>query len=41
MRDFIIKDNIKGKIGTFNFINGKLIQKLNIYKVSNKKFTKF
>ena len=41
MKDFIIKDNIKGKIGTFNFIDGKLIQKLNIYKVSDKKFIKF
>ncbi len=41
MRDFIIKDNIKGKIGTFNFIDGKLIQKLNMYKVSDKKFIRF
>ena len=41
MKDFIIKDSIKGKIGTFNFKDGKLIQKLNMYKVSNKKFIKF
>ena len=41
IKDFIIKDNIKGKIGTFNFIDGRLIQKLNMYKVSDKKFTKF
>ena len=41
MKDFIIKDNIKGKIGTFNFIDGKLIQKLSMYKVSDKKFMKF
>lgn len=41
MKDFIIKDNIKGKIGTFNFIDGRLIQKLSMYKVSDKKFTKF
>ena len=41
MKDFVIKDNIKGKIGTFSFKDGKLIQKLNMYKVSNKKFTKF
>ncbi len=41
MKDFIIKDNIKGKIGTFNFIDGKLIQKLSMYKVSDKKFIKF
>ena len=41
IRDFIIKDRIKGKIGTFNFIDGKLIQELNIYNASNKKFVKF
>ena len=41
IKDFVIKDNIKGKIGTFNFVDGKLIQKLNIYKVSDKKFIKF
>ena len=41
MKDFIIKDSIKGKIGTFNFIDGKLIQKLSMYKVSDKKFQKF
>ena len=41
MKDFIIKDSIKGKIGTFKFTEGKLIQKLNIYKVSDKKFIKF
>ena len=40
-KNFIIKDNIKGKIGTFNFIDGKLIQKLSMYKVSDKKFMKF
>ena len=40
MKDFIIKDNIKGKIGTFNFVDGKLIQKLNMYKVSDNKFKK-
>ena len=41
MKDFVIKDNIKGKVGTFNFIDGKLIQKLNMYKVSDKEFQKF
>ena len=41
VKDFIIRDKIKGKIGTFNFIDGKLIQDLSIYKVSNKKFVKF
>ena len=41
IKDFMIKENIKGKIGTFNFVDGKLIQNLNIYKVSDKKFIKF
>ena len=41
MKDFIIKDSIRGKIGTFSFKDGKLIQKLNMYKVSNKKFIKY
>ena len=41
IKDFVIKENIKGKIGTFNFVDGKLIQKLNIYKVSDKKFIRF
>ena len=41
IKDFVIKDNIKGKIGTFSFIEGKLIQKLDMYKVSDKKFIKF
>ena len=41
IKDFVIKDSIKGKIGTFNFKDGKLIQKLSMYKVSDKKFIKF
>ncbi len=41
VKDFLIKDKIKGKIGTFSFVNGQLIQNLNIYKASNKKFIKF
>ena len=41
VKDFLIKDKIKGKIGVFNFQNNKVIQKLNIYKVSDKKFVKF
>ena len=41
IKDFIIKDSIKGKIGTFSIKEGKLIQKLNMYKVSNKKFIKY
>ena len=41
MKDFMIKDSIKGKIGTFSIKDGKLIQNLNMYKVSDKKFIKF
>ena len=41
LKDFIMKDNIKGKIGTFNFKDGKLIQKLDMYKASDKKFVRF
>ena len=41
LKDFIIKDKIRGKIGTFNFKDGKLIQKLNMYKASDKKFIRF
>ena len=36
IKDFLIKDNIKGKIGTFSFLNGQLFQKLDIYKISEK-----
>ena len=41
INDFIFKNKIKGKIGTFSFKNGKVIQELDIYKTSNKKFVKF
>ena len=41
IKDFMIKDSIKGKIGTFSIKDGKLIQNLNMYKVSDKKFIKF
>ena len=41
IKDFMIKDSIKGKIGTFSIKDGKLIQNLNMYKVSDKKFVKF
>ncbi len=40
IKDFLIKDKIKGKIGVFSFLNGELIQELNMYKASNKKFKK-
>ena len=41
VNDFLFKNKIKGKIGTFSFKNGKIIQELNIYKTDNKKFVKF
>ena len=41
INDFLFKDKIKGKIGTFSFKNGKVIQELEIYKTENKKFIKF
>ena len=39
--NYISEDNIKGKIGTFRIKDGRLIQKLNMYKVSDKKFIKY
>ena len=39
--DFLFKNKIKGKIGTFSFKNGSVIQELDIYKTENRKFTKF
>ena len=39
-RDFIIKDKIKSKIGSFKFIENEILQDLNIYKVEDKKFKK-
>ncbi len=41
INDFIFKNKIKGKIGTFSFKNGKVTQELDIYKVDDKKFIKF
>jgi ABC-type branched-subunit amino acid transport system substrate-binding protein len=41
VNDFSFKNDIKGKIGTFSFKNGKVIQELDIYKTKNKKFVKF
>ena len=38
---FSFKNKIKGKIGTFSFKNKQVNQDLDIYKVENKKFTKF
>tara|TARA_B100000963_G_scaffold353273_1_gene367727 strand:- start:3085 stop:4239 length:1155 start_codon:yes stop_codon:yes gene_type:complete len=39
--DFLFKNKIQGKIGTFSFKNGKVIQELDIYKTEDKKFIKF
>ena len=41
VNNFLFKNKIKGKIGTFSFKNGKITQDLNIYKTENKKFIKF
>ena len=41
MNDFLFKNKIKGKIGTFSFKNGKVTQELDIYKIGDKKFIKF
>ena len=39
--DFLFKNKIKGKIGTFSFKDRKVIQELDIYKTENNKFIKF
>ncbi len=41
VNDFLFKNKIKGKIGTFSFKNGKVTQDLNIYKTENNKFIKY
>ena len=41
IKDFLIKEKIKGKIGTFSYKNGSVFQELEIYRVKDKKFTKF
>ena len=41
INDFLIKDKIKGKIGTFQFDNNQLIQELKIYKTEQNKFKEF
>ena len=41
INDFMFKNKIKGKIGTFSFKNGRVTQELDIYKTENKKFVKF
>ena len=41
VKDFFIKEKIKGKIGTFQFKDQKVTQELKMYKASNNKFTEF
>ena len=41
VNDFLFKNKIKGKIGTFSFKGGKVTQELNIYRTENNKFIKF
>ena len=41
INDFLFKNKIKGKIGTFSFKDGKVMQELDIYKTGDKKFIKF
>ena len=41
INDFYFKNKIKGKIGTFNFKDQKVIQELDIYKTEKGKFMKF
>ena len=41
INDFLFKSKIKGKIGTFSFKNGRVLQELKIYKTDKNKFIKF
>ena len=41
INDFLFKNKIKGKIGTFSFKDRIVTQELDIYKTENKKFIKF
>ena len=41
VNNFLFKNKIKGKTGTFHFKDGKVTQELDIYKTDNKKFIKF
>jgi len=41
VNNFLFKNKIKGKIGTFSFKDKKVTQELEIYKTDNNKFTKF
>jgi hypothetical protein len=41
INDFFIKKKIKGKIGTFEFKNNKVLQVLKMYKTNNNKFKEY
>ena len=41
INDFLIKEKIKGKIGTFEFKNNKVFQKLKIYKTEKDRFKEY
>ena len=41
INNFLFKNKIKGKIGTFSFKNGKVFQELEIYKTDKNKFIKY
>ena len=41
VNDFLFKNKIKGKIGTFNFKDRKVTQELDIYKTDKKRFIKY
>jgi hypothetical protein len=41
IKDFLIKDKIKGRIGTFGFKDNQVFQDLEIYLVKDNKFIKF
>jgi ABC-type branched-subunit amino acid transport system substrate-binding protein len=41
VNDFLFKNKIKGKIGTFSFKDKKVIQELDIYRVEKNRFIKF
>ena len=41
INDFSFKNKIKGKIGTFSFKDGRVIQELDIYRTGKNKFIKF
>ena len=41
INDFFIKEKIKGKIGTFEFKNNRVSQKLKMYKAENNSFKEY